>query len=208
MARNYAALPYEYGQEMVALSDAEFGRLCRALIEYSANGTPIALPGNERFYAARVMMQEDRFRTSYDALSEKRKEAGKKGGSKNKQTQANGSKAKQTEANLSKTPYTETETNTDTEVSSNEETKRRNARARFVPPSVQEVAEYCRERGNNVDAEQFVDFYASKGWKVGNATMKDWRAAVRTWEKRETKVQDVKKMPSGKRDNSWMREYG
>lgn len=57
--------------------------------------------------------------------------------------------------------------------------------SRFTPPTVAEVAEYCRERGNAVDAERFCDFYAAKGWHVGKNTMKDWRAAVRTWEKRD-----------------------
>lgn len=56
---------------------------------------------------------------------------------------------------------------------------------RFTRPSVEEVRAYCAERGNAVNAEAFVDFYESKGWKVGNSPMKDWRAAVRTWEKRD-----------------------
>lgn len=56
---------------------------------------------------------------------------------------------------------------------------------RFTRPSVEEVRAYCEERGNGVSAESFVDFYESKGWKVGNSPMKDWRAAVRTWEKRD-----------------------
>lgn len=56
---------------------------------------------------------------------------------------------------------------------------------RFTRPSVEEVRAYCEERGNGVSAEAFVDFYGSKGWKVGNSPMKDWRAAVRTWEKRD-----------------------
>ena len=56
---------------------------------------------------------------------------------------------------------------------------------RFAPPSVEEVTAYCRERKNGVDAQRFVDFYASKGWKVGQNPMKDWRACVRTWEQRE-----------------------
>ena len=56
---------------------------------------------------------------------------------------------------------------------------------RFTPPTVEEVAAYCGERGNAVDAERFCDFYASKGWQVGKNTRKDWRAAVRTWEKRD-----------------------
>lgn len=58
-------------------------------------------------------------------------------------------------------------------------------RKRFTPPTVEEVQSYCIERRNTVDAERFVDFYSAKGWKVGNQPMKDWRAAVRTWEKRE-----------------------
>lgn len=58
-------------------------------------------------------------------------------------------------------------------------------KGRFAPPSVEEVKAYCEERGNSVDPESFVDFYESKGWKVGSNPMKDWKAAVRTWEKRE-----------------------
>lgn len=54
---------------------------------------------------------------------------------------------------------------------------------RFTPPTVETVAAYCRERGNSVDAERFCSFYQSNGWKVGKNPMKDWKAAVRTWEK-------------------------
>jgi hypothetical protein len=54
---------------------------------------------------------------------------------------------------------------------------------RFTIPTVDEVAEYCKERSNNVDAQSFIDFYESKGWIVGKSPMKDWKAAVRTWEK-------------------------
>lgn len=56
---------------------------------------------------------------------------------------------------------------------------------RFEKPSVEEVDEYCKERKNGIDAQQFVDFYESKGWKVGNVPMRDWKASVRTWEKRQ-----------------------
>ena len=55
------------------------------------------------------------------------------------------------------------------------------ASRRFVRPSVDQVKAYCDESGRRVDAEQFCDFYASKGWKVGSAPMKDWKAAVRNW---------------------------
>ena len=55
--------------------------------------------------------------------------------------------------------------------------------SRFTPPSVEEVRAYCFERGNNVDPERFVDFYESKGWTVGKNRMRDWKAAVRNWER-------------------------
>ena len=55
----------------------------------------------------------------------------------------------------------------------------------FKPPTVEEVAAYCRERNNGIDPEAFVNFYKSKGWKVGKDKMTDWKAAVITWEKRD-----------------------
>lgn len=63
-----------------------------------------------------------------------------------------------------------------------EKKEKKNNRA-FKPPLVDDVKRYCLERGNSVDAEAFVDFYESKGWMVGKNKMKDWKAAVRTWEK-------------------------
>ncbi len=62
--------------------------------------------------------------------------------------------------------------------------------ARFTPPSVAEVREYCILRGNSVDPQTFVDFYSSKNWMVGKTKMKDWQAAVRTWESREKNDQN------------------
>lgn len=56
-------------------------------------------------------------------------------------------------------------------------------RKRFIPPTIEEVKDYCFERNNNVDAERFIDYYTSNGWMVGKNKMKDWKSAVRTWEK-------------------------
>lgn len=84
-------------------------------------------------------------------------------------------------------PESESESNPNTN-------PKESTRTRFTPPTIHEVAEYCQERQNSVDPQQFVDFYASKGWRVGNQPMRDWRAAVRTWERRDagTKRQDHK----------------
>ena len=61
---------------------------------------------------------------------------------------------------------------------------------RFYPPTLDEVKQYCEERNNNIDPMAFIDFYSSKGWMIGKNRMKDWKAAVRTWErKRKEKSQ-------------------
>lgn len=66
---------------------------------------------------------------------------------------------------------------------------------RFTPPTLQEVQVYCMSRHNNVDPEKFIDFYSAKGWMIGKNKMKDWKAAVRTWEKGEKEV---------KKDEKWL----
>lgn len=58
--------------------------------------------------------------------------------------------------------------------------------SRFTPPSVEEVREYIHERGSDVDAQKWHDHYSAKGWRIGKSPMKDWRAAVRTWERGST----------------------
>lgn len=62
--------------------------------------------------------------------------------------------------------------------------KESNKGVHFVKPTIEEVRAYCRDRGNTIDPEAFVAYYESKGWKVGTAPMRDWKAAVITWERR------------------------
>lgn len=78
---------------------------------------------------------------------------------------------------------------------------------RFIPPDVEEVEAYCRERNNHIDAQRFVDFYASKGWKVGKEPMKDWKAAVRTWERRNDTPARASPRPNRGRDQYSTRSY-
>ena len=72
--------------------------------------------------------------------------------------------------------------------------RKKKPREKFVKPTVEEIAAYCRERNNHIDSEYFFDHYESNGWKVGKTGMKDWKAAVRQWERRERNGYD-----SGKR---------
>ena len=79
---------------------------------------------------------------------------------------------------------TYTDTNTDIkETLSNERVKK--TASRFSPPTLDEVRDYINEQGYRIDAEAFIDHYQSVGWKVGQKPMKDWKAAVRTWVRRD-----------------------
>lgn len=57
---------------------------------------------------------------------------------------------------------------------------------RFSKPTIQQIQEYCKSRNNNVDPNRFYDYYETVGWKVGKNPMKDWKAAIRTWERNNT----------------------
>lgn len=84
---------------------------------------------------------------------------------------------------VTKPNVTLTEREGEGEREGDKERERKKTAKRFTPPTVDEVKAYCRERQNNVDAERFIDYYTSNGWKVGKNPMKDWKAAVRTWER-------------------------
>lgn len=62
-------------------------------------------------------------------------------------------------------------------------------RSRFTPPTTEEIQAYCTEKHYNVNPEHFIDYYESNGWKVGRNSMKDWKAAVRNWARREKENQ-------------------
>lgn len=82
-----------------------------------------------------------------------------------------------------------------------------NKRKNFVKPTIEEVQEYCTQRQNNIDAENFIDYYEANGWKVGKNPMKDWKAAIRTWERRNKEVNNAKSTNNKKRDGSEFAEY-
>ena len=166
---------HSYLDTMEALNDAECGRLFRALLEYSATGAAPELRGNERFVFPGMRSQIDRDIEKYNAKCARNRENGEKGGG---QSPPNAPERP-------RTPPKDKDKDKDKDISFPPNGVKENARAHH--PTVEEVAAYCRERGNRVDAERFVDFYASKGWKVGNQPMKDWKACVRTWERREDK---------------------
>lgn len=200
----YLKVYTDFAEAMEALSDAERGRLFMSMLQYASTGEAGTLSGAERFVWPIAKQNIDRAQ----AELEKRAENGRKGGrpkkateSEEKQKKANESKRKQTKDNKDKAKDKDKENNI-IPLSPNGDIPPKGGRPpekRFVKPTVDEVRAYCAERGNRVDAQAFVDFYEAKGWKVGSSPMKDWKAAVRTWEQRDT-AQRKPTRPNRQRD--------
>ena len=198
MARNYAALPYDYLEEMDALNDAEFGRLTRALLVYSMTGEQIALCGNERFFVKRMMAQEDRFKASYEDIATTRSEAGKAGAAarwqNGKRIFANGKNSKAMSANgKNGNTETKTETNTETDIQLSNDSKGEycaEPQAADAPPVISlplndgtffDVSENDRAKWSqlypNVDVLQQLRHMA--GWCDANPTKRKTRGGVK-----------------------------
>ena len=182
------------------LQDAEKGRLFDMMLLYAEEGTdPANFAGNERFVwpAAKQIID------LAAEKAEKLRQNGSKGGtakSENMKALANDSNSYQTVANDSKTYQSEAKGSHKEKKRNNKEKEGNEKEAinivplkRFVPPTEDEVALYCIERRNHVNAQKFVDYYSSNGWKVGRNPMKDWKAAVRTWERSEITEKDYQR---------------
>lgn len=166
-----------------------------AIIDYALYGVEPNLKGKMPaaiFTVARPII---------DSNNAKRK-AGKKGGRPKKKT--NGFSESETIGFESEEPiplFNEEHRNIEIK---NEEQRECGAdkppkRPRFAPPDVSEVETYCSERKNGIDPAAFIDYYSARGWKLnGGQTMKDWRAAVRTWERRNKAEQR-----GGTEDDYW-----
>lgn len=123
-----------------------------------------------------------------DAVSEKRAEAANKRWEK-KQSDANASNndANAMQKNANKTKQNETKLKDKEYIGGTEVPQR----TKFVIPTIEQVEEYCNERGNCVDPVKWHDHYTSNGWKVGKNPMKDWKAAIRTWERNDNNKQNI-----------------
>lgn len=194
MAKSYIPIFLDWLESTEELTAAEKGRLVDALVEYARGGSwKEYIKGNERYLVKELILKIDRF----NEFSQKQAEAGRRGGL------AKASKAWQPLAMLdsatedSSTSYLNNNIKDNIKDNINiiyEETlSKEREKKRFVPPSLDEVTAYCTERNNSIDPEGFIDFYTSNGWKVGKNPMKDWKAAVRSWEQRDKRP--AKKKP-------------
>lgn len=191
---NYVCLYVSYLESLAPFSDEEIGRMVRAMLIYTATGEMPLFDGNERFIWPTIKAQIDRDEAAYQERCEKNRANGAKGGRPKNQSvitetewfSEKPKKAKEKEKEKEK----EKKKENDSDMADKPPT-----RHSFLPPSVDDVREYCREKGYNVDPERFVDYYTSNGWMVGRNRMKDWKSAVRNWDRKNEKEHLSNQMP-------------
>ena len=177
MARKFLCVYYDQEEAWTQLGDGEAGRLLKALIAYAKRGEEPALTGAERSAWAFLKVQVDANNDSYDAKVSKCREAGKASAAKRQQMSTDVNERQRVS------------TNKNNNKNKNKNNNDIGSSGRFAPPTLEEVRAYCQERMNTVDPERFVDYYTSNGWKVGKNPMKDWKAAVRSWERSDSATQ-------------------
>ncbi|MBQ1209155.1 MAG: hypothetical protein IIX64_01635 [Bacteroidales bacterium] len=176
------------------LGDREAGQLFKAILEYAETRNVINLVGAAAFAFEIIRPRIDRDRISYEDTCQKRKYA-----TYIRDARKNGFDVLSYEDWLSSLDAADNQVisndierhPTTTQLQLNSTTNNimgvdkppKSTRCKFIPPTVDEVQAYCEERKNGVDPQRFVDHYTANGWMVGKNKMKDWEAAVRTWEK-------------------------
>ena len=193
MAKEYIKLWDSYESYFESYSAAEVGRLVLAMMKYKSQGVEPEFSGSEKFIWPAIRRDIDQDRE----YTEKKQTSGKKGGKQNEASQSNESKSKQTKANESKSKQEYRNIGIQDTIPPTPPAGGEGVSSRFVPPTPQEVTAYCQQRQNGIDGSEFCDFYASKGWMIGKSKMKDWRAAVRTWEKSR------QKQPAAPQEDEW-----
>lgn len=197
MAREYVCLYHSYLKSVEPLNDAERGRLFTACLTYSMTGAEPDLRGNERFVWPTMREQIDRDTKKYSDFCKKQQENIRKrwdttvyGGTSGIPDDTKYTKEKEKEKkNILSSPIVE------------DSIARTPTRKRFKPPTLEEVRDYCQQRQNSVDPQRFLDYYTANGWKVGKNSMKDWKAAVRTWESKQKPAQSSPRQPA----TDWMK---
>ena len=171
----------DYLEKTARLSDTELGRVFRALMVYHRNQTEPELNERESMVFDFIKVDIDRTEKKYQEKCDKNREIRLAAIEKNERERSSTNVNERDQYKENKRKEKE-----------KENTKKENVVTvtRFLPPTVEEVALYCAERHNHVNASKFVDYYTANGWKVGKSPMKDWKAAVRTWERSEYTEKD------------------
>lgn len=182
--RGVVILPSFY-EAIRDLPDSDRLTMYDCIVLYGLYGETVDLPPHLKGFFTLIKPFIDSSKKRFEAATQNGKKGGAPLGNHNR-------KKKQPEINQ-KNNHTfnhDIDTDIDTDIEKDSDINiladRPQKTTRFTPPTVEEVTEYCRERGNNVDAQRFVDHYEANGWMRGKSKIRDWKACVRTWEKHDT----------------------
>ena len=160
----------------------EFKEAVSAIMEYGLNDEEQAPSGAAKVFLIMAKPLIDANNKKHEN-GKKGAEFGKLGGRPKKETpikpQENPKETpKKTQENPNRTPNVNVDVNVNENIKESEEKK-----PRFYPPTLEELKKYIADNKYNVDPERFIDYYTANGWTVGKNRMKDWKAAVRNWDR-------------------------
>ena len=185
MKKDSFVLYNSFYEPIKTLKNEQLGKLLRAIFNYTINGE---ITQEQDILVAFMFIknQLDIDNDKWEKEKQKRSEAGKKGMASRWNNNDNSVITDDNKNNSVINAITKITDNVNVNVNDNVLYKKENIikEKRFKKPTLEEIQDYCKERNNNIDAQSFIDFYESKGWKVGNQSMKDWKACIRTWERR------------------------
>lgn len=200
---------FSYARTLEGLTDEQFGHVIRAAIQYAEHGTIPELNALEKMGFAFIKEDIDRANERYQKVCETNKRNIQKRWTKKRAEEPaehpddnavtdtvvygrmdaipDHTNVYETYQSKSKGKSKSNSKGESIENASDDAApaQTKTAKKQFVPPTVDEVAAYISEAGLSVDAERFVDYYAGNGWKVGSQGMKDWKATVRNWARRD-----------------------
>lgn len=180
------------------LSDEDAGKLFKGIYEYVSGSEP-KFNDLLKVVFIPIRQQLDRNAQKYAEIKEKRRIAGAKGGKQKLANQANANFANQSQANQA--VYVNDNVNVNDNVYlSKDKYKGNNTTSKkesFKKPTLEEIQSYCLERKNSIDAGAFMDYYTATEWHIGKNPMRDWKAAIRTWERNQNKYNSTNSIKEG-----------
>lgn len=234
MGEQYFMAFFSYLDQMQFMTDEQFGRVFRAAMEYAQSGKMPEMDPLEMTAFMFIKWNIDKTNEKKAQTSEARSKAAgakwSKGSAseckmmqddaKDMQTDANGCKGLQTDAKSCKDMQSDAsgmqtdandhmkkkkEEEEEEYITVSNETVSARAKRNVIPPDPDDVRAFIAEKGLNVDADAFIDYYAAQGWKLSNGIkMKDWQAAVRKWSRNEASPRAA---PTGTADRDPMLAY-
>ena len=180
MAREYFCANHSLIASLEPFTDEEIGRIFMAALEYSANGKEPNFVGNERFIWATIKGMIDRDIRAYENKCATNRENGKAGGrpKSEKSDRFSDNRPQPTETEKSQIKYKIKEKERENK------TIKESSNKRFSPPTLDEVADYCKSRNSPVDPKKFWEYFNEGGWKDAKGNpVKNWKQKVLTWER-------------------------